>query len=164
MNGPFGGHWNVELSRRNKMIFLRDGWKKFFTDHSLMENDWLLFKFCGNLSGKLSFSVQAFDKSGLEKTKTCDFEEQQEVPVHFFEKGSKRDQTCKQHKCSVQFFEESELEKTETTSHSEKGLEILGSSFEKKSKRGRPCKQQDVMDLHSKSSADISGTFIFNLF
>ncbi|XVF67653.1 hypothetical protein PTKIN_Ptkin10aG0138700 [Pterospermum kingtungense] len=64
LKGPSGDCWNITLSQREEGdITLRHGWKQFYQDHSLGDNEFLLFRHNGNMC----FDVQIFDKSGLER-------------------------------------------------------------------------------------------------
>jgi len=62
LKGPSGTTtWEVGLTRRNDMLFLRDGWTEFVNAYSLEENDILIFKYNGNSC----FSILIFDRESL---------------------------------------------------------------------------------------------------
>ncbi|KAK3002794.1 hypothetical protein RJ639_018352 [Escallonia herrerae] len=63
LRGPSGGSWNVKILKNGKATFMLEGWQVFVKDHSLGHSEFLLFKYDGNLR----FSVQIFNKSGLER-------------------------------------------------------------------------------------------------
>lgn len=57
LKGPSGAIWNVDLEADGDKLYLKHGWKEFVEDHSLRENDVLVFKYDGNLQ----FGVTMFD-------------------------------------------------------------------------------------------------------
>ncbi|CAA0810877.1 B3 domain-containing protein REM16 [Striga hermonthica] len=61
LNGPSGHTWKVELVMNGDTLLLKTGWKSFVEDHSLKENDILIFKYSGNSS----FQVLMFDQESL---------------------------------------------------------------------------------------------------
>ncbi|XP_057495735.1 B3 domain-containing protein At5g18000-like [Actinidia eriantha] len=66
LRGPFGGCWDVELSKNVKSgMFLGDGWQRFVEAHSLGNNEFLLFTYNGNMC----FNVRIFEQNGLERVK-----------------------------------------------------------------------------------------------
>ncbi|CAI9105633.1 OLC1v1004602C2 [Oldenlandia corymbosa var. corymbosa] len=65
LNGPFGGSWKVQLSHSDQGTFLTEGWKKFYEDHGLVENDFLEFV----QSGDSTLNVRIFNDTGVEKIK-----------------------------------------------------------------------------------------------
>ena len=64
LRGPGGVVWNIGLTTRDDTLYLTHGWQQFVKDHSLRENDFLVFKF----NGESMFDVLIFDgKSFCEK-------------------------------------------------------------------------------------------------
>lgn len=63
LKGPSGSNWQVKLRKSSGRIYLQDGWKKFLRDHSLGDNEFLLFRYDGNMC----FNAQIFDKNGCER-------------------------------------------------------------------------------------------------
>ncbi|CAM8991174.1 unnamed protein product [Rhodiola kirilowii] len=57
LKGPNGETCVVELVNEVNKIYFRDGWKAFVKDQQLQENDFLFFKYHGNLH----FSVEIYD-------------------------------------------------------------------------------------------------------
>ncbi|XP_024631138.1 uncharacterized protein [Medicago truncatula] len=47
LKGPSGVVWNVGLTARDDTIYFTNGWQRFVKDHSLKENDFLVFKYNG---------------------------------------------------------------------------------------------------------------------
>ncbi|KAI0500702.1 hypothetical protein KFK09_018918 [Dendrobium nobile] len=62
LKGPSGNQWEVKLSRKGDRLYFEDGWKEFVKDHHVMEDDYLVFKYCG----KSCFTILFFDKNGCE--------------------------------------------------------------------------------------------------
>ncbi|KAL0913809.1 hypothetical protein M5K25_017298 [Dendrobium thyrsiflorum] len=62
LKGPSGNLWEVKLSRKGDQLYFEDGWKEFVKDHHVMEDDYLVFKYCG----KSCFTILFFDKNGCE--------------------------------------------------------------------------------------------------
>jgi hypothetical protein len=58
-----GDEWRVKLCKTAEDIYLQDGWKQYFEDHSLGDNEFLLFKH----NGEMSFDVLIFGKDGCER-------------------------------------------------------------------------------------------------
>ncbi|XP_057963541.1 B3 domain-containing protein Os11g0197600-like isoform X2 [Malania oleifera] len=63
LKGPSGNIWNVKLTQVAGCTYIQDGWQQFFKDNCLGDNEFLLFRYDGNMS----FDVQIFDKSGCER-------------------------------------------------------------------------------------------------
>ncbi|KAL0360764.1 UNVERIFIED_CONTAM: B3 domain-containing protein REM16 [Sesamum radiatum] len=61
LKGPSGHEWSVGLVTNGDTLLLKDGWKTFVDDHSLEENDILIFKYNGNSR----FDVLMFDQESL---------------------------------------------------------------------------------------------------
>ncbi|KAK4429077.1 B3 domain-containing protein REM16 [Sesamum alatum] len=61
LGGPSGNVWSVGLVTDGDMLLLKHGWKAFVEDHSLEENDILIFKYNGNSR----FEVLMFDQESL---------------------------------------------------------------------------------------------------
>ncbi|KAK6160773.1 hypothetical protein DH2020_004154 [Rehmannia glutinosa] len=61
LRGPSGHVWNVGLVTNGDALLLKQGWKAFVEDHTLEENDILIFKYSGNLR----FDVSMFDQESL---------------------------------------------------------------------------------------------------
>ncbi|CAL0332684.1 unnamed protein product [Lupinus luteus] len=57
LRGPSGVVWNVGVTTKDETIFFTNGWQQFFKDHSLKENDFLVFKY----NGESLFDVLIFD-------------------------------------------------------------------------------------------------------
>jgi hypothetical protein len=57
LKGPSGVVWNVKLTTRDDTLYFTDGWQEFMKDHSLKENDFLVFKY----NGESHFEVLIFD-------------------------------------------------------------------------------------------------------
>lgn len=71
LRGPSGGLWNVEVTAAaagDDTLLFKQGWKAFVEDHSLEENDVLVFKYTaggGGDSSRIIFDVLMFDKQSL---------------------------------------------------------------------------------------------------
>ncbi|CAJ2675508.1 unnamed protein product [Trifolium pratense] len=64
LKGPSGVMWNVGLTTRDDTLYFTNGWQEFMKDHSLKENDFLVFKY----NGESLFEVFIFDgESNCEK-------------------------------------------------------------------------------------------------
>ncbi|GKV29811.1 hypothetical protein SLEP1_g38703 [Rubroshorea leprosula] len=63
LRGPSGVTWDVGLVTKHDTLFFKDGWEKFVKDHSLAENDFLIFQY----NGESCFDVLLFDQSLCEK-------------------------------------------------------------------------------------------------
>jgi hypothetical protein len=64
LRGPSGVVWNVGLITRDDTLYFTNGWQQFVKDHSLKENDFLVFKY----NGESHFEVLIFDgESNCEK-------------------------------------------------------------------------------------------------
>ncbi|KAK2398498.1 B3 domain-containing protein REM16 [Trifolium repens] len=57
LKGPSGVVWNVGLTTRDDTLYFTIGWQQFVKDHSLKENDFLVFKY----NGESHFEVLIFD-------------------------------------------------------------------------------------------------------
>ncbi|KAE9600057.1 hypothetical protein Lal_00045912 [Lupinus albus] len=57
LRGPSGVVWNVGLTSKDDTVFFMNGWRQFVKDHSLKENDFLVFKY----NGESLFDVLVFD-------------------------------------------------------------------------------------------------------
>ncbi|CAK8569558.1 unnamed protein product [Lathyrus sativus] len=57
IKGPSGAVYDVGLKTRDDTLYFTNGWQKFVKDHSLKENDFLVFKY----NGKSHFEVLIFD-------------------------------------------------------------------------------------------------------
>ena len=60
LNAPNGCIYDIGVCREMGEIVLRSGWDVFATAHNLVQNDYLVFKFCGNSS----FKVQIHSSHG----------------------------------------------------------------------------------------------------
>ncbi|KAL0325660.1 UNVERIFIED_CONTAM: B3 domain-containing protein REM16 [Sesamum radiatum] len=69
LKGPSGHEWSVGLVTNGDMLLLKHGWKAFVDDHSLEENDILIFKYNGNSR----FDVLMFDQESLCEKETSYF-------------------------------------------------------------------------------------------
>jgi hypothetical protein len=68
LNAPNGCVYDIEICREMGEIVLRSGWDVFATAHNLEQNDYLVFKFCGNSS----FKVQIYNScGGSQKITSC---------------------------------------------------------------------------------------------
>lgn len=64
LKGPGGSSWSVGLTTDGDTWFFEHGWEEFLKDHSLEENDFLVFKYRRNSS----MDVRMFDgKTSCEK-------------------------------------------------------------------------------------------------
>ncbi|KAB1207192.1 hypothetical protein CJ030_MR7G011513 [Morella rubra] len=63
LRGPSGDEWPVKLWKTRNDIYLQDGWKQFYRDNSLGDNEFLLFKY----NGGLCFDVHIFGKDACER-------------------------------------------------------------------------------------------------
>ncbi|KAF5445028.1 hypothetical protein F2P56_034111 [Juglans regia] len=61
LKGPSGLTWNVGLTSNDDTLFFNHGWQEFVKDHSLEENDFLIFKY----NGGSQFDVLVFDGENL---------------------------------------------------------------------------------------------------
>ncbi|XP_024629238.1 B3 domain-containing protein REM16 [Medicago truncatula] len=61
LKGPSGVVWNIGLTTRNDTVYFMDGWQRFVKDHSLKENDFLVFKY----NGESLFEVLIFNGESL---------------------------------------------------------------------------------------------------
>ncbi|KAK8560535.1 hypothetical protein V6N13_082972 [Hibiscus sabdariffa] len=61
LKGPSGVIWDVGVTKDDDTLFFCDGWKTFVKDHSLVENDFLIFKY----NGVSHFDVLMFDGKSL---------------------------------------------------------------------------------------------------
>ncbi|XP_031499721.1 B3 domain-containing protein Os01g0723500-like [Nymphaea colorata] len=59
-----GRTWDVKLLRMGDRIVFEEGWKKFVEENGLDTNDFLVFRY----DGELHFTVTIFDKSCVEKS------------------------------------------------------------------------------------------------
>ncbi|XP_061365395.1 B3 domain-containing protein REM16-like isoform X1 [Gastrolobium bilobum] len=57
LRGPGGVVWNIGLTTRDDTLYFTQGWQQFVKDHSLKENDFLVFKY----NGDSLFDVLIFD-------------------------------------------------------------------------------------------------------
>jgi len=57
LKGPSGVVWSIGLNTRGDTVYFVDGWRRFVKDHSLKENDFLVFKY----NGESLFEVLIFD-------------------------------------------------------------------------------------------------------
>ncbi|KAM5552072.1 putative B3 domain-containing protein [Rosa sericea] len=62
LGGPNGKCWDVKLEEKNNDLFFHKGWKKFVKDNYLVEGNFLVFNYDGNLW----FSVTIYDESACE--------------------------------------------------------------------------------------------------
>ncbi|KAI3830373.1 hypothetical protein MKX03_033485, partial [Papaver bracteatum] len=63
LEGPTGSRWHVKLCKTEKGTFLQDGWQDFVRYYSLGNNEFLMFRYEGNLH----FNVVILHKSGCER-------------------------------------------------------------------------------------------------
>ncbi|XP_039688827.1 B3 domain-containing protein REM16 isoform X4 [Medicago truncatula] len=57
LKGPSGAVWDIGLTTRDNTVYFVGGWERFVKDHSLKENDFLVFKY----NGESLFEVLIFD-------------------------------------------------------------------------------------------------------
>lgn len=57
LKGPGGVVWNIGLTTKEDTLYFKHGWEQFVKDHSLKENDFLVFKY----NGESVFDVLVFD-------------------------------------------------------------------------------------------------------
>ncbi|WJX15845.1 hypothetical protein P8452_05943 [Trifolium repens] len=57
LKGPSGVLWDVGLTTKDDVVYFTNGWQQFLKDHSLKENDFLVFKY----NGESHFEVLIFD-------------------------------------------------------------------------------------------------------
>ncbi|XP_058731657.1 uncharacterized protein LOC131603372 [Vicia villosa] len=69
LKGPGGMLWNIELTTRDNTLYLTHGWQQFVKEHSLKENDFLVFKY----NGESLFEVLTFDGESLCEKAACYF-------------------------------------------------------------------------------------------
>ncbi|XP_031120451.1 B3 domain-containing protein REM16-like isoform X2 [Ipomoea triloba] len=58
LKGPSGAIWNIGLTACGEKLYFQRGWKEFVEEHSLQENDVLIFKY----NGGSQFDVLMFDQ------------------------------------------------------------------------------------------------------
>ena len=63
LRGSSGDEWCVKLQKTAEDIYMKDGWKQYFEDHSLGDNEFLFFKY----NGEMSFDVIVFGKDCCER-------------------------------------------------------------------------------------------------
>ncbi|KAK8560534.1 hypothetical protein V6N13_082971 [Hibiscus sabdariffa] len=61
LKGPSGVKWDVGVTEDDDTLFFCGGWKTFVKDHSLIENDFLIFKY----NGVSHFDVLTFEGKSL---------------------------------------------------------------------------------------------------
>ncbi|CAI8618692.1 unnamed protein product [Vicia faba] len=61
LKGPAGMLWNIELTTKGDTMYFTHGWQQFMKEHSLKENDFLVFKY----NGESLFEVLIFDGGSL---------------------------------------------------------------------------------------------------
>lgn len=66
LRGPSEEYWSVKVFKTKKDVFLGEGWQRFVKQNFIQEKDFLLFKY----DGVMCFTVQIYDKSGLERGKS----------------------------------------------------------------------------------------------
>lgn len=59
LKGPSGAIWNIGLTTNDDTLYFTQGWKQFVKDHSLKENDFLVFKYDGDSLFEVIIFVQA---------------------------------------------------------------------------------------------------------
>ncbi|XP_058731659.1 B3 domain-containing protein REM16-like isoform X2 [Vicia villosa] len=69
LKGPGGVLWNIELTTRDHTLYFTRGWQQFVKEHSLKENDFLVFKY----NGESLFEVLIFDGKSLCEKAACYF-------------------------------------------------------------------------------------------
>ncbi|MCL7033074.1 hypothetical protein MKW94_010526 [Papaver nudicaule] len=63
LEGPSGSQWPVKLCKTEKGTFMQDGWQDFVRYYSLWDNEFLIFRYDGNMN----FNVVILHKSGCER-------------------------------------------------------------------------------------------------
>ncbi|CAI8584223.1 unnamed protein product [Vicia faba] len=69
LKGPAGMLWNIELTTKGDTLYFTHGWQQFMKEHSLKENDFLVFKY----NGESLFEVLIFDGGSLCEKAACYF-------------------------------------------------------------------------------------------
>ncbi|XP_058725214.1 B3 domain-containing protein REM16-like [Vicia villosa] len=69
LKGPGGALWNIELTTRDGTLYFTNGWQQFVKEHSLKENDFLVFKY----NGESLFEVLIFDGESFCEKAACYF-------------------------------------------------------------------------------------------
>nr|DAD42502.1 TPA_asm: hypothetical protein HUJ06_000732 [Nelumbo nucifera] len=75
---PGGDIWHAKLSRRADGMFIEDGWEKFLRDQSLGDEEFLVFRY----NGDLHFSVTIFDKSACWREDSFEVNNPSQVANH----------------------------------------------------------------------------------
>lgn len=65
-----GSHWLVRV-RKNPGMYLEDGWSQFIKDNKLGDDEFLVFRY----DGDMHFHVKIFDKSGVKRSSAPKSEE-----------------------------------------------------------------------------------------
>ena len=63
LTDPSGSHWHATVSTDENGTYLQEGWKEFMKENNLGDNEFLIFRYDGNMQ----FYVKIFDKSGVIK-------------------------------------------------------------------------------------------------
>ncbi|KAJ7946007.1 B3 domain-containing protein [Quillaja saponaria] len=63
LTGPSGEQLQVDIYMKGESMFMEDGWKQFCVDNELGDNEFLIFRY----DGDMCFNVQVFNKNGLER-------------------------------------------------------------------------------------------------
>jgi len=61
IKGPSGVVWNIGLTTRDDIVYFVNDWQRFVKDHSLKQNDFLVFKY----NGESLFEVLIFNGESL---------------------------------------------------------------------------------------------------
>lgn len=59
LKGPSGAIWNIGLTTKDDTLYFTQGWQQFVNDHSLKENDFLVFKYDGDSLFEVIIFVRA---------------------------------------------------------------------------------------------------------
>ncbi|GKV04716.1 hypothetical protein SLEP1_g16832 [Rubroshorea leprosula] len=103
LRGPGGFMWNVRLSMEGDTLYFNDGWQDFVIDHSLQENDTLLFEY----NRESRFDVFLFEQSS-----SCEIESSYFVKrcLDVDATDESRDQTKRKNREVIQIDDDAEKE------------------------------------------------------
>ncbi|KAK6916500.1 B3 DNA binding domain [Dillenia turbinata] len=63
LTGPLNRSWNVKLRQDENSMFFVEGWKEFLRDNSLGDNEFLVFRY----DGDMHFHVEIYEENGLSR-------------------------------------------------------------------------------------------------
>ncbi|CAL5329173.1 unnamed protein product [Camellia sinensis] len=129
LKSPSGDLWTVVLRKKENGTYLQDGWSDFVRNHKVVKDEFLIFRYDGNLH----FSVQIYDVNGLER-----------ASASFTRKHQGAD-TSKQGTSA-----ENEIDSLHL--HQLKDSELINPEPTRKRKRGGWRKKVDPINLHQSKS------------